>query len=312
MADEAELSRYAAMYGIRRVEETLLELVRGGEITGSVHLCIGQEAIPVGACEALDPSDPVIATYRGHGWALARGVPTAQLLGEVMGRDSSLNGGRGGSAYLSATQHGFHGENSIVGAGVPIALGLGLAARFKGADRVPLVAIGDGAFNQGSVHEALNMASVLGAPLVVVVENNGYAEMTPSDDLTAVGAAARAAGYRIEAQVVDGNDPAAVAAAVGAARRAASLDRRPLLIEAMTRRLGGHYSGDAQHYRPAGELQAWREGDPLSRLERVIGDDAASGARDRVEAELAEALAAARAMPRPDPATVRGELYAEL
>jgi TPP-dependent pyruvate/acetoin dehydrogenase alpha subunit len=311
MSDEQRLDWYAEMYRVRTMEETLLDLVRAQEIAGSVHLCIGQEAVPVGACAALGASDPVVATYRGHGWAVARGVPVVDIFAEALGRDSDLNGGRGGSAYLSGAQHGFVGENSIVGAGVPMALGLALAARFRDADRVPVVAIGDGAVNQGAVHEALNMAAVLNAALIVVVENNGYAEMTPSDALTAVGAAARGAAYGIEAVEVDGNDAEAVADTVSAARASARSRRAPVLVEAHTRRLGGHYSGDVQHYRPAGELEAWREHDPLARLAAALATpDELAGVRDRVASEVAAALAAARERPYPDPSTAAHAVYA--
>ena len=160
---------YLAMLRIRLVEEKVIQAGAAGLISGSTHLCIGQEAIPVGACSVLRADDPLIATYRGHGWALARGVPPVDLLAEIMGRESNLNGGRAGSAYLSAPQHHFYGENSIVGAGVPVALGLAMACQRAGDGRVPLVSIGDGAMNQGNVHESLNMASVLGIPLIVRV-----------------------------------------------------------------------------------------------------------------------------------------------
>jgi TPP-dependent pyruvate/acetoin dehydrogenase alpha subunit len=265
----------------------------------------------VGACSALGADDPVIATYRGHGWAVARGVPMVDVFAEALGRDSDLNGGRGGSAYLSGPRHGFVGENSIVGAGVPMALGLALASRFRGADRVPLVAIGDGAFNQGAVHEALNMAAVLHAAMIVVVENNGYAEMTPSDALTAVGAAVRGVAYGIEAVEVDGNDPAAVEDAVRAARASAHQRSAPVLVEAHTRRLGGHYSGDVQHYRPAGELDAWRADDPLARLAAALDRPAElAQLRDRVASEVEAALTAARDRPHPDASTAAHHVYA--
>lgn len=307
---DADLADYRDMYRIRRVEETLMGLVAGGEITGSIHLCIGQEAIPVGACRALGADDPVVGTYRGHGWALARGVPAVQLYAEILGRDSDLNGGRGGSAYLSAPQYGFVGENSIVGAGLPTALGLSLAAKFQHRDVVALVSIGDGAMNQGAVHETLNMASVLGVALIVVVENNGYVEMTPSDMLTAMPASVRAGAYDAPTWNVDGNDPTAVAATVGEARARALASGTPVIVEAHTRRLAGHYSGDAQQYRPKGEIEAWSQDEPLRRLE---SRDELAGrveeARAEVDRELASALDKARQMPFPDAGTVMGNLY---
>lgn len=301
---------FEGMLTIRLVEEELLRGVQDGRVTGSTHLCIGQEAIPVGACAALDPADPVIATYRGHGWALAKGVPVAELIGEVFGRDSSLNRGRGGSAYLSAPQVGFYGENSIVGAGVPIALGLAMACQRRNPANLALASIGDGAMNQGNVHESLNMASVLQVPFLLVVEANGYAEMTPSSALTACDAVARATAYRVPAIEVDGNDPVAVAEVVATARAMALEGSTPVLIQANTRRLGGHYSGDAQAYRPAGELEAWRTEDPLGRARDKLGPDAAAAIEARVAEAVGLAIAAAEAMDRPDPKEVMSHVYA--
>lgn len=303
------LSLYRDMLLIRRVEETLMPLVNTGEITGSIHLCIGQEAIPVGACRSLGADDPVIATYRGHGWAMARGVPAGQLVGEILGRASDLNGGRGGSAYLSGTQYGFYGENSIVGAGAPVAMGLSMAAKYRGENRVALVAMGDGAVNQGVVHETLNMASVLSIPMIVVIENNGYVEMTPSDDLTAVNAAARAAAYGIPSWDIDGNDPEIVSATIAEARAVALASLTPVVVEARTRRLSGHYSGDAQQYRPAGELDSWREDEPLRRFENQYGAEL-DATKAEVEAALDDAFAFARGLPSPDQTTVMRNLYA--
>lgn len=301
---------YQQMVLIRLIEEELFQAVNDGRLTGSTHLCIGQEAVPVGACAALGEDDPVIATYRGHGWALARGVPPEQLIGEIFGRDSELNGGRGGSAYLSAPQYGFYGENSIVGAGVPVALGLAIACARIHRDRVPLVSIGDGAMNQGNVHESLNMASVLNIPIIIVVENNGYVEMTPSDELTAVPAARRAEAHRIAAHEVDGNDPEAVRQVVSDARAEALATSRPVLVEAHTRRLGGHYSGDAQQYRPAGELEAWKLTDPLVQARQKLSDDVAALSEAGAAAALAAAVAFAEQMPLPDPTEVMSHVFA--
>jgi len=301
---------YAQMRTVRLVEEEFLRAVQDGRITGSTHLCIGQEAIPVGACASLAAGDPVIATYRGHGWALARGVPVVQLIAEVFGRDSELNGGRGGSAYLSAPQVGFYGENSIVGAGVPVALGLGMACMRQGRTNLPVVSIGDGAMNQGNVHESLNMGAVLRVPMIVVVEANGYAEMTPSDALTARTAYERAAAYGLPALMVDGNDPIGVAQAVAGARRAALEEGSPVIVQANTRRLGGHYSGDAQAYRPAGELQEWRREDPIARARQVLPPDQADAIDHRVEQAVLDAFAQAEAMPRPEPREVMSHVYA--
>jgi TPP-dependent pyruvate/acetoin dehydrogenase alpha subunit len=299
------------MCTIRLFEEQVMALVQSREITGSVHLCIGQEAIPVGSCAVLAPGDAVIGTYRGHGWAIARGVPLADLFAEMLGRGSALNGGRGGSPYLMAPRYGYLGENSIVGAGLPMAAGAALARKLQGAGTAAVVSIGDGAMNQGAVHESLNLAAVLGLPLLLIVENNGYAEMTPAGALTAVPAHLRASGYRMPGEVVDGNDPAAVAEAVAALRAEVVATQRPALLEAMTHRLVGHYSGDAQAYRPPGELAAARQADPVTRLAAQVGESAATAATRAAEADVRAALDAARTVPFPDPALATSGIYAQ-
>ena len=148
-----------------------------------MHLCIGQEAGPVGVCSVLGPDDALFSTYRGHGWAIARGVPLHEMFAELLGRESGVNGGRGGSAYLTAPQYGFNGENSIVGGGVPIALGAALAGRYDGTNRVAVTVFGEGAMNQGSVNEALNLAAAFLLPVLFVCENNEWSELTPTKDM---------------------------------------------------------------------------------------------------------------------------------
>ena len=170
---------FRAMLTIRRFEERCQELGAEGLVAGSIHLCVGQEAIPVGAVAALTEGDRILTTYRGHGWALARGVPLDALLGEVCQREGGVNGGRAGSPHLSAPEYGFLGENSIVGAGIPIATGVALASMAKKEDRVVLVSIGDGAMNQGATHEGFVFAAARDLPVIFICENNGWAEMTP-------------------------------------------------------------------------------------------------------------------------------------
>ncbi|MER7169386.1 thiamine pyrophosphate-dependent dehydrogenase E1 component subunit alpha [Micromonospora sp. NPDC000207] len=304
---------YRAMARIRRFEERLAALKDDGEIPGSIHLCNGQEAIPVGAARALRDGDHVTATYRGHGWALARGVDMAGLFAEMMGRDSAVNGGRAASPYLSDPSRWFMGENSIVGAGVPIATGAALTAQRTGSGAVSVVTIGDGAMNQGNVHEAINLAAVLDLPLVVVVENNVYSEMSRIEDMVRIRQLAeRAAGYGIPGRVVDGNDADAVADALTEAVTRAREGSGPSIVEAMTERLVGHYSGDVQHYRPAGEIASAREREPLARI-RAAADAELTARLDavdaEVEAEVEAAVTAAREVPYPDPATVKEHVY---
>lgn len=317
MAASSVEDRYRAMAIIRAFEDRLMELKSAGEIPGSIHLCSGQEAIPVGACRALGPSDALTTTYRGHGWAIARGLSLPSLFAEVLGRNSDLCGGRAGSPYFSSAAHGFLGENSIVGAGVPIAMGAALAAKHDRSGSVSLVSIGDGALNQGAVHEALNFASVFALPLVVVVENNRYAEMTPTQAMIPVEPLSlRAHAYGIPGTTVAGDDPDVVEPAVAAAVDRARRGEGPSVVEALTERIVGHYSGDVQHYRPKGELAAAREREPLALLRRTASDQgpeavARLDAIDRDVAALIEAsLDAARAIPFPDPTTAREHVYA--
>ncbi|WP_436697752.1 thiamine pyrophosphate-dependent dehydrogenase E1 component subunit alpha [Nocardioides sp. BYT-33-1] len=305
------------MVRIRQFEEKVQELRAREEIVGSVHLCNGQEAIYVGSCAALDLTrDAVFPTYRGHGWAIACGVPLVQLFGELMGRTVGVNGGRGGSAYFTAPDYGMYGENSIVGAGAPIAAGAALAATFDGSGRVAVAAFGDGAMNQGSVHEAMNFAAVRSLPVIFVVENNSYSELTPIASMVRIERLfKRAAGYGMPGARVDGNDPEAVASAMSQATERARKGAGPVLLEMLTQRLVGHYIGDAQQYRPAGEVEASMAAEPIGRLTRVLaglgaGSDVLREVEARVAAEVAAAVAEATAAPLTDPTSVMEHLYA--
>ncbi len=294
-----------------------MDLKTAGEIPGSIHLCNGQEAIPVGACRALEPRDALTVTYRGHGWAIARGLSLVDLFAELFGRDSGLNGGRAGSPFFSSPAHGFLGENSIVAGGLPMAVGAALAAAHDGSGAVSLVSIGDGALNQGAAHEALNFAAVFGLPLVIVVENNRYSEMTPIRDMVRVKRLAERAGaYGMPGTTIDGNEVEVVEAAVRDAVARARAGDGPSLIEADTERLVGHYSGDLQAYRPAGEVATAREREPLARIRGRAADEgpAAVTRLEAIDTEVRTtvdaAVLAARDVPFPDPATVRDHLYA--
>lgn len=308
---------YRQMATIRAFEERALQLGTEGLIAGSVHLCLGQEAIPVGALAALEDRDRVLSTYRGHGWAIASGVPLDGLLGELCQRAGGINGGRGGSPHFFAPRWGMLGENSIVGAGVPIAAGVALASLRQGTDRVVLTSIGDGAMNQGSVHEGLVFAAARRLPLIVLIESNGWAEMTPSASMVRVDdLVERAAGYGIEGRIVDGSSPGAVQEAVAAAAEIARRGDGPVLLEVKTLRLSGHYNRDLEHYRSKEDRQAAKDGDALTLLRGALvasGDVDADGLAaidEQVRADIDAATDAVRAMDEPDPATARDHLYA--
>jgi pyruvate dehydrogenase E1 component alpha subunit len=310
------MSHLLTRWRIRYFEERVRSLRIDGHIAGSVHLCIGQEAIPAGACAALGPDDPVFATYRGHGWALARGVPPTPMFAELLGRQTGLNGGRGGSAHFTAPRWGFFGENSIVGAAGPIAVGAALAARYDGSGRVALCAFGDGAVNQGALHEALNFAAAFKLPCVFVCENNKYSELTPIADMVAEPQLwRRAAAYGMPGQRIDGNDPQAAENAVAEAVATARDGNGPAFIEAMTQRLVGHYIGDAEQYRPPGEVDAAKAREPLVRAEalaltRGVPPERLAAIRATAQDEIETAADEALKAPLADPATAREQLYA--
>jgi len=302
---------------IRRFEEVVLRLRAEETIVGSVHLCIGQEAVAVGAVSARRPDDPVFATYRGHGWALACGVDPTALLAELCGRASGINGGRGGSAYFAAPSQAFYGENSIVGAGAPIAVGAALAAKQDGSGKVAIVDFGDGAMNQGAVHEALNLASAFELPIVFICENNLYSELTPiakmvKDPLLVH----RAGAYGIPGVRIDGNDTQAVRESTAEAFDRARGGDGPSFIEAMTYRLVGHYIGDPETYRPDGELEAAMANEPLALLTRHLHDAGFSESLASIESEvassIAEALATATSAAPADTTTVREHVYGDI
>lgn len=313
---QARLRHLETMLRIRFFEEEVTRCRLEGVIVGSVHLCIGQEAICTGTCAVLDlPRDLVFPTYRGHGWAVACGVPTVGLFAELMGKESGTNGGRAGSALLSSPKHGFYGENSIVGAGTPIASGAALAGRFDGSNRVTVAVIGEGAMNQGAVHEAMNFASVKNLPVIFMVENNRYSELTPSSAMVRKeGMFKRGTAYGIKSVRIDGNDVEKVETTLRQAVEAARAGEGPFLIEATTERLVGHYLGDAQVYRQPGELDAARHREPIVVLEQKLRMDDVDqkeldALRAKVFQEIQTASAEAQKSPIAESSTVMEHLY---
>lgn len=305
-----------AMWRIRALEEKIRDLRLSGAIVGSVHLANGQESVAVATCGELRAVDAVYATYRGHGWALARGVPARGIIAELLGRSTGVNGGRGGSAHFSAPEFGFHGENSIVGAGAPIAVGAALAARYDGSGRIAVTVFGDGAMNQGAVSEAMNFAAAFRLGVVFICENNRYSELTPIDDMVAnPDLSQRATAFGIPAVRVDGNDLQQVRTAIRLAVASAAAGRGPSFIEAHTQRIVGHYIGDAEQYRPAGELEADLLVEPIARLTREllatgVVEPTLAGLELRAREEMERAAAQALADPLTDPATAKEHLYA--
>lgn len=318
MSDENALIQFlTVMHRIRFTEEKINELRVAGDIVGSIHLCNGQEAIYTGAASVLDLDvDAIFPTYRGHGWALACGVPPEKLIAELLGRVTGISGGRGGSAYFTAPEYGMYGENSIVGAGAPIACGAALASQFDGSNRVALASFGEGAMNQGAVHEAMNFAAMRDLPVIFMIENNTYSELTPSKAMVRSDQFyRRASAYGMPGQRIDGNDPVAVADAVADAAQRARRGGGPTLLEAMTHRLVGHYIGDIQHYRPEGELDTALASEPIVRAEKIAvsrgtSEDDLTSLRESIRDEIEKAATSAIGASAADPATVLEHLYA--
>jgi len=259
-----EIGRLERMLEIRAVEESIQTLYNDGHVRGSTHLANGQEAVSVGIASVLRPTDVVTCTYRGHAAALALGVTPEGVLGEICGRDIGCSGGIGGSMHLMDASVGLMPTFAIVGAGLPVAAGVALAAKLKKNDSVALTIFGDGSTNIGAFHETLNMASIFKLPVIFVIENNLYGEYTrinlstPIEDL-----ADRADSYAMRKEIVDGQDVDAVIKAIQSAVDFARAGNGPSLIEAKTYRFSGHSRSDPATYRTPGELDEWKKRDPL-------------------------------------------------
>ena len=310
---QQKLDWYRRMLEIRLFEDKVQELFQQGLIEGTTHLCQGQEAVCVGAMAALRPDDYLTVTYRGHGHAIARGLELETLFAEMMGRSTGCCGGVGGSMHFTDFSRGLIGAFAIVGAGLPVAVGAALSAKLQGEDRVALTFFGDGTTNIGTFHEALNMASVWSAPVVFIIENNLYGEYspvrvtTPLDDL-----AERARAYAIPGVVVDGQDVAAVHAAVQEAVDRARDGDGPSLLEMKTYRYRGHSRTDPAKYRVPGELERWKERDPITLLGAALDlpEDEQRAIRTELQARVDDAAARAAEAPYPTLEETRDYVYA--
>ncbi|MGH8969311.1 MAG: thiamine pyrophosphate-dependent dehydrogenase E1 component subunit alpha [Actinomycetes bacterium] len=262
---ELGLRLYTLMVRTRRFEKRAYDLFLQNLVKGTSHLSLGQEAIGAAFGVAMRPDDWSFATYRGHAHTLARGVDMAPIMAELLGRESGLMAGKGGSMHLTSAEHGMMGSYAIVGAHLTIANGAAWSATLRGTDQVAVCFFGDGTTNIGAFHEAVNLAALWKLPVVFVCENNLWMEYTPIASVTAVPrpAADRAGGYGLEPIVVDGNDVEAVHAAARTALDRARAGDGPSLIEALTYRHGGHSRADPAKYRSKEETEAWLARDPV-------------------------------------------------
>ncbi len=289
---------------IRGFEDLVQTLFLRGEVYGTTHLYSGQEAVAVGVAGALLDGDRVACTYRGHGHTLAMGASPEALLAEMLGRATGINGGRAGSMNVVDPDHGLIGSFGIVGGSIAAATGAALA--LKGSGSIAVAYFGDGATNQAYFFECLNFAKVLDLPVLFVCENNGYGEYTPMEVVTGGGSiTARAEALGVRATQVDGMDVTAVRTVATEVIARIRTAQEPELIEALTYRFVGHSRSDPGAYRPAGELERWRERDPLvvaaAQLRDRLGVEGLEAVADEVETELALVEASALAAPFPEP-----------
>jgi acetoin:2,6-dichlorophenolindophenol oxidoreductase subunit alpha len=277
---------------IRRFEEKVEERFRAGELPGFLHVAIGQEAVAVGVCRALEDRDVMASTHRAHGHTLARGTHPNEVMAELYGKLEGCSHGYGGSMHLYDVERGNLGANAVVGGGLPAIVGAALAFQFREEPRVAVAFFGDGATNIGTFHESLNLAQLWRVPAVFVCENNHWAESTPAkQQLPIEDLSKRAAAYGMEAKKVDGQDVEAVYAGAAEALEHARDGKGPVFLLCETFRLTGHYVGDPQVYRPKGELQELRETqDPIEKLRaRLELSDDDFEELDREVVELVEA-----------------------
>jgi acetoin:2,6-dichlorophenolindophenol oxidoreductase subunit alpha len=281
------------MYAIRRFEETLLDMFSAGLLVGTTHTCIGQEANAVGLIDHLEPErDVIFSNHRCHGHYLAFTGDQVGLLAEVMGRETGVCGGKGGSQHLCAPN--FY-TNGVQGSIVPVATGIALAERERGAGAVTTVFLGDGTLGQGTVYECLNMAALWRLPLLFVVEDNRYAQTTPRELAVAGSVPARAEAFGIHAEALDTTDVEEVHAAAGRAVARVRETRSPALLVLGTYRLSPHSKGD--DVRDPAEIEAWRARDPLAVAGARIGPEERAAIERRCEDALADAVATAQAAP---------------
>jgi 2-oxoisovalerate dehydrogenase E1 component len=307
---EQLLEMYRRMRRIRRFEERASVLYKATEIPGFLHLSIGQEASAVGACWPLGERDGITSTHRGHGHVLAKGLDSASMMAELMGKDAGTCHGRGGSMHIADPGLGIYGANGIVGAGLPIAAGVATAAKLRAAGDVVVAFFGDGAVAQGMFHEAVNLAAVWDLPVVFLCENNHYSEFSPEAEQHRAPLSARAAGYGIGYEHVDGNDVVAVARLMTEVVERLRTGGGPVLVEAETYRWHGHYEGDPQRYRTPEEVAAAKERDPLLVARRHLAAAGvpaalADAVDEEIDKEIEAAVEWARSMPEPAPETLR-------
>ena len=318
LGGEQAIRLLATMWRIRLFEERVAQLARAGEIDGLIHLSTGQEGVAAAVCSQLRDDDHVYSGHRAHGHAIAQGASLGRVMAELMGRDTGLCRGLGGSMHLVDVEHGFMGATGVVGGNVPIALGSALAARLRGLDTVSVVFFGDGAVQAGHFTETVNLATLWRLPLILVCENNGFAEFTPRSAHTVVERVSDVvAPYGLGRVTVDGNDVQATWDAFGGFLQSARAGGGPFLLECLTHRVRGHYEGDPGRYREALAEEEWQEKDPIIRLERHgvaeewFAEDELQGVAAGAAEEVEDAVRFGRESPLPPAGIVESMVYAD-
>jgi pyruvate dehydrogenase E1 component alpha subunit len=312
------LELYRQMYLIRQFEEACGEQYSKGNIRGFLHLYVGEEAIAVGVMSVLRPDDYIVTHYRDHGHALARGLDTNRIMAELFGRVTGLSKGKGGSMHLFDASRGFFGGHAIVGGQLPLAAGLALACQYRETDSIAVVFFGDGAVNQGTFHETMNLAAVWNLPLLFFLENNLYGMGTAAERSRAGGPDIYpiAGSYGIEAVLIDGMDVLAVKEATAEAVKKIRAGAGPKFIEAKTYRFQGHSMADPARYRDQGELDYWLARDPLKSFPELIisreiaTEEELASVREAVQAEVDRAVKFALESPQPPKSELFTDIYA--
>ncbi len=314
------LDIYTRMLTIRRFEEEVGKLFRRGQLPGFVHLYIGEEAVAAGVCAALTDEDTIISTHRGHGHVIAKGGDIRRMMAELFGKATGYCKGKGGSMHIADFAIGMMGACGIVGGGIPVAVGAGLSAWYLDSERVSLCFFGDGAANEGSFHESLNLASTMRLPVIFVCENNQYGEFTPAvNAMNIIDIADRAGGYGIPGLVADGTDALEMYRIAKAAVERARTGGGPTLIEAKTHRRGGHAEGEeaflaGQKYRSDDELAAMQAKDPLHLLHTHVTQHNLFGADqlESLDTEISQAVQDAVDFARNSPLPATDSIYEDL
>lgn len=311
------LEMYRQMLLIRAFEEKAAEMYAKGKIGGFLHLYSGQEAVGVGFISALADGDYVVGAYREHGQCIAKGTDPKYVMAELFGKVTGVSKGKGGSMHMFDVERGFLGGHGIVGGGMPIAVGVGFAIKYRKSNQVCVCFFGDGAVNEGAFHEALNLAALWNLPVIYVLENNMYAMGTAVYRASSIpDLIRRASCYDIEREQVDGMDVLAVREVAERAIRKAREDKEPRFVEAITYRFRGHSMADPGTYRTKEEVEEWRRRDPILRMERYLRDnymatdDDFKTMRADVDAQVQEAVDFAESSPFPPPDALYEDIYA--